>query len=283
MFVILSSVSSGPDDSPPVLELSCPVSSPLPGDAPLEPPVLGIVAGGRRSPGRSYKRQRSSRSGSKSQGEDEAEVGETPSSQPEAVHEVTPLGTPPALPLVGVGRRTSVLFKKAKNGARMAKNRCPPQQNGKTNGLDSTPSSPNPPSILALPPTHNASPEALSPSSHHLRSKSHSSDNQVHKQSSPPGGGGKDSRSRLPKGDAPSAFMVPFVFHRPDEWTTHSHRAGGRRPNKVSLLLESHREAVWALRGLRCRAPPKDFLLFLCSSVMFCSSAQPCRQNYSAV
>uniref|UniRef100_H3DBB9 Bromodomain and PHD finger containing 3 n=1 Tax=Tetraodon nigroviridis TaxID=99883 RepID=H3DBB9_TETNG len=180
----------GPDDSPPVLELSCPASSPLPGDAPLEPPVLGIVTGGRRSPGRSYKRQRSSRSGSKSQGEDEAEVGETPSSQPEAVHEVTPLGTPPALPLVGVGRRTSVLFKKAKNGARMAKNICPPQQNGKTcedktNGVDSTPSSPNPSNVPTLPPTPSASPEALSPSSHRLRSKSHSSDNQVHKHPSP--------------------------------------------------------------------------------------------------
>uniref|UniRef100_A0A3B3UY28 Bromodomain and PHD finger containing 3 n=1 Tax=Poecilia latipinna TaxID=48699 RepID=A0A3B3UY28_9TELE len=99
-------------------------------DAPLEPPVLGIVTGGQRSPGRSYKRQRSSRSGSKSQGEDEAEVGETPSSQPEAVHEVTPLGSPPALPLVGVGRRTSVLFKKAKNGAR--KNKSSQWQNGKT-------------------------------------------------------------------------------------------------------------------------------------------------------
>lgn len=199
IFVTLPSFFCGPDDCPPVLELSCPVSSPLPGDAPLEPPVLGIVTGGRRSPGRSYKRQRSSRSGSKSQGEDEAEVGETPSSQPEAVHEVTPLGTPPALPLVGVGRRTSVLFKKAKNGARMAKNRCPPQQNGKTcegktNGLDSTP---NPSNVLTLPPTPNVSPEALSPSSHQLRSKSHSSDNQVHKHSSPPGGGGKDNRSHF--------------------------------------------------------------------------------------
>lgn len=201
IFMILLSLVCGPDNSPPVLELSCPASSPLPGDAPLEPPVLGIVTGGRRSPGRSYKRQRSSRSGSKSQGEDEAEVGETPSPQPEAVHEVTPLGTPPALPLVGVGRRTSVLFKKAKNGARMAKNRGPPQQKGKTcdektNGLDSTPSSPNP---ATLPPIPNASPEALSPSSHHLRSKSHSSDNQVHKHSSAPGGGGggKDNRSHF--------------------------------------------------------------------------------------
>ena len=189
-----------PDDSPPVLELTCPVSSPLPGDAPLEPPVLGIVTGGRRSPGRSYKRQRSSRSGSKSQGEDEAEVGETPSSQPEAVHEVTPLGTPPTLPIVGVGRRTSVLFKKAKNGARMAKTKSPPQQNGKTsveksNGLDSTPASPNSPSvtnITTLPPTPNASPTPPSPSSHHLRSRGHSSESEVDKPP-PPTREGEDS------------------------------------------------------------------------------------------
>lgn len=182
-----------PDDSPPVLELTCPVSSPLPGDAPLEPPVLGIITGGRRSPGRSYKRQRSSRSGSKSQGEDEAEVGETPSSQPEAVHEVTPLGTPPTLPLVGVGRRTSVLFKKAKNGARMAKNKSPPQQNGKmsedkTNGLDSNPTNPNSPSVpnIILPPTPNASPTPPSPSSHHLRSRGLSSEIEADKQPPPP-------------------------------------------------------------------------------------------------
>ncbi|XP_068170849.1 bromodomain and PHD finger-containing protein 3 isoform X2 [Antennarius striatus] len=186
--------NSGTDDSPPVLELSCPVSSPLPGDAPLEPPVLGIVTGGRRSPGRSYKRQRTSRSGSKSQGEDEAEVGETPSSQPEAVHEVTPLGTPPTPPLVGVGRRTSVLFKKAKNGARMAKNRSPPRQNGKasddkTNGLERTPARPNSPSvtnITTLPPTPSASPTPQSPSSHHLRSRGHSSESEAEKLPPPP-------------------------------------------------------------------------------------------------
>lgn len=171
------------DDSPPVLELTCPVSSPLPGDAPLEPPVLGIVTGGQRSPGRSYKRQRSSRSGSKGQGEDEAEVGETPSSQPEAVHEVTPLGTPPTLPLIGVGRRTSVLFKKAKNGAR--KNKSSQWQNGKTsnektNGLDSTAVHPSSPSvnITTLPPTPNASPSPSSPSSHHLRSRGPSSESE---------------------------------------------------------------------------------------------------------
>ncbi|MEQ2187643.1 hypothetical protein GOODEAATRI_006773 [Goodea atripinnis] len=184
------------DDSPPVLELTCPVSSPLPGDAPLEPPVLGIVIGGQRSPGRSYKRQRSSLRGSKSQGEDEAEVGETPSSQPEAVHEVTPLGTPPTLPLVGVGRRTSVLFKKAKNGAR--KNKCSQWQNGKTsdektNGLDGTAVHPNSPSvnITTLPPTPNASPEPSSPSSHQLRSRGPSSESEHDKPPAPPKEEGK--------------------------------------------------------------------------------------------
>lgn len=179
--------NSGKDDAPPMLELTCPVSSPLPGDAPLEPPVLGIVQGGSRSPGRSYKRQRSSRSGSKSQGEDEAEVGETPSSQQEAVHEATPLGTPPTPPMVGVGRRTSVLFKKAKNGVRMAKNKTTIQQNGKeaegkTNGLDSFTTSPKSPGVtnVNLPLTPNASPRAASPS-HHLRSRRQSSDTEADK------------------------------------------------------------------------------------------------------
>ncbi|XP_056131089.1 bromodomain and PHD finger-containing protein 3 [Lampris incognitus] len=173
----------GIDDSPPVLELTCPVSSPLPGDAPLEPPVLGIVTGGRRSPGRSYKRQRSVRNGSKSQGEDEAEVGETPCSQPEAIHEVTPLGTPPTPPLVGVGRRTSVLFKKAKNGARQAKTKTPLQQNGKTsedkaNGLNSRPASPNSPSMTSIS-TPTPTPTPPSPSSHHLRSRGYSTESEA--------------------------------------------------------------------------------------------------------
>lgn len=174
---------SNQDDAPPVLELTCPVSSPLPGDAPLEPPDLSIASGGRRSPGRSYKRQRSSRSGSKSQGEDEAEVAETRSSQQEAVHEATPLGTPPSEPIVGVGRRTSVLFKKAKNGVRMTKNKA--QQNGKEseekmNGLDSSPASPKSPSLtnVNLPPTPSATPPSPP---HHLRSRGHSLDKEAEK------------------------------------------------------------------------------------------------------
>lgn len=233
-----------------MLELTCPVSSPLPGDAPLEPPVLGIVPGGRRSPGRSYKRQRSSRAGGKSQAEDEAEVGETPSSQQEAVHEVTPLGTPPTLPLVGVGRRTSVLFKKAKNGARLVRNKSPPQQNGKasegkTNGLENSPASPSPPSVtnvMTLPPTPSASPAPPSPSSHHLRSRGPSSESEADKLPPPPGEGGKDkvdpfnvAREILKKSIFVSISLVSSA--RPDKWKEHLCRPPPRRrqTTKVSI------------------------------------------------
>uniref|UniRef100_A0AAV2M7Y2 Bromodomain and PHD finger-containing protein n=1 Tax=Knipowitschia caucasica TaxID=637954 RepID=A0AAV2M7Y2_KNICA len=171
------------DDVPPVLELTCPVSSPLPGDAPLEPPDLSITSGGQRSPGRSYKRQRSSRGNSKSHREEEAEVAETRSSQQEAEHEATPLGSPPSLSVVGVGRRTSVLFKKAKNGVRMAKNvmsQSGKESGGKANGLDSAPGSPLSADVtnVDLPPT--PSPTPPSPS-HRLRSRGHSSYHEAEK------------------------------------------------------------------------------------------------------
>ncbi|CAB1314675.1 unnamed protein product [Coregonus sp. 'balchen'] len=166
-------------------------STPETGDAPPEPPFLGLVTTGRRSPGRSYKRQRTSRSGGNGRSDDDAEVGETPTpcKQEEASQEVSPLETPSppnnACPLVGVGRRTSVLFKKAKNGARLAKNKAAQLQNGgttegKTNGLDHTPTIPKPPSVTTLsnpapPPTHS------SPSSHNLRSRGSSSDSEGEK------------------------------------------------------------------------------------------------------
>ena len=168
------------DGSPPLLELPGPVSSPLPGDAPLEPPVLGVAPGGRRSPGRSYKRQRSARSGGKGPGEDEAEVGETACPQPEAVHEVTPLGRAgpapppvPATPLAGVGRRTSILFKKAKNGARLpGKSKASPAED-RVNGLDGADApSPAMPTFTPLP---------SFPSPHHLRSRGPSSDGEPEK------------------------------------------------------------------------------------------------------
>ncbi|XP_041743414.2 bromodomain and PHD finger-containing protein 3 isoform X5 [Coregonus clupeaformis] len=185
---LTSASTPGKDDSPPTLEPSCPASSPLPGDAPPEPPVLGLVAAGRRSPGRSYKRQRSSLSGGKGLSDDDAEVGETatPCKQKEDSQKVSPLQTPSpptnACPLVGVGRRTSVLFKKAKNGARLAKIRAAQLQyvgtnEGKTNGLDSSLTITNPPSESDLS-TSTPPPTPSSPSSHRLRSRGPSSDSE---------------------------------------------------------------------------------------------------------
>lgn len=176
------------DASPPTLEPSCPASSPLQGDAPPEPPVLGLVTAGRRSPGRSYKRQRSSPSGGKGQSDDDAEVEETatPCKQKEDSQKFSPSQTPSpptnACPLIGVGRRTSVLFKKAKNGARLAKIRAAQLQyvgttEGKTNGLDSSPTITKPPSETALS-TPAPPPTPSSPSSHRLRSRGPSSDSE---------------------------------------------------------------------------------------------------------
>lgn len=184
---VTSASTPGTDDFPPVLEPTCPASSPLPGDAPPEPPILGIVTGGRRSPGRSYKRQMSTRSVSKGQEDEEvSEVVETPCPQTQAVHVVSSLGTPPTPPLVGVGRRTSVLFKKAKNGARLAKNKAPPAQNvdnseGKTNGLDSPTTIP--PSVTTL---SASTPTPTSSSVHQLRSRGPSSDCEAEKPLHPP-------------------------------------------------------------------------------------------------
>lgn len=120
-------------------------------------------------------------------------MGETPFSQPEAVHEVTPLGTPPTLTVAGVGRRTSVLFKKAKNGARIVKNKSTPLQNGKTteektSGLDTTLVSPDSISenTTTLPPTPNTSPTPASPSSHRLRSRGPSSESEAGNPPAPP-------------------------------------------------------------------------------------------------
>uniref|UniRef100_A0A8C8JKA4 Bromodomain and PHD finger containing, 3a n=1 Tax=Oncorhynchus tshawytscha TaxID=74940 RepID=A0A8C8JKA4_ONCTS len=183
---LTSASTPGKDASPPTLESSCPASSPLPGDAPPEPPVLGLVTAGRRSPGRrspgrSYKRQRSSPSGGKGQSDDDAEVEETatPCKQKEDSEKFSPSQTPSpptnACPLIGVGRRTSVLFKKAKNGARLAKIRAAQLQyvgttEGKTNGLDSSPTIIKPPSETALS-TPAPPPTPSSPSSHCLRSR----------------------------------------------------------------------------------------------------------------
>uniref|UniRef100_A0A8C7PRA3 Bromodomain and PHD finger containing, 3a n=1 Tax=Oncorhynchus mykiss TaxID=8022 RepID=A0A8C7PRA3_ONCMY len=215
---LTSASTPGKDASPPTLESSCPASSPLPGDAPPEPPVLGLVTAGRRSPGRSYKRQRSSPSGGKRQSDDDAEVEETatPCKQKEDSEKFSPSQTPSpptnACPLIGVGRRTSVLFKKAKNGARLAKIRAAQLQyvgttEGKTNGLDSSPTIIKPPSETAPPPTPS------SPSSHRLRSRGPSSDSEGDNVPPPPKRSrGKPALAKVPESQNGGSgdMLLPF-------------------------------------------------------------------------
>uniref|UniRef100_A0A8B9HB36 Bromodomain and PHD finger containing, 3a n=1 Tax=Astyanax mexicanus TaxID=7994 RepID=A0A8B9HB36_ASTMX len=117
-------------------ESSCPTSSPLPADAPPNAPMFCLETGGTTTPSQSGKRQvgrgrvrARGRGHSEAAGQTEVEEekllkenGEIACLQEaEPVNGVSSLESPPASPVLGVGRRTSVLFKKAKNGARKRK------------------------------------------------------------------------------------------------------------------------------------------------------------------
>uniref|UniRef100_A0A3Q0S260 Bromodomain and PHD finger containing 3 n=1 Tax=Amphilophus citrinellus TaxID=61819 RepID=A0A3Q0S260_AMPCI len=102
--------------SPPTLEPTGPAPPPRQGDAPLEPPTLRPITGEPQS--HSYPCKPSS--------------PPTLHSEGQAVTNGLPeLGVPPRPMTGGVGRRTSVLFKKAKNGAKLFKARDNPLLNGK--------------------------------------------------------------------------------------------------------------------------------------------------------
>ncbi|KAG5275298.1 hypothetical protein AALO_G00145840 [Alosa alosa] len=143
--------------TPPPTTPSCPASSPLPGDAPPLAPSLGPESTGTHTPGthtgtrtagrpegtdtagtptgthtqgtrlaarsrgRGRRRVEGQGVGSDKAETPQAEVGETPN-LPEGGENGLPYSTVPSVATVmGVGRRTSVLFKKAKNGARQRK------------------------------------------------------------------------------------------------------------------------------------------------------------------
>lgn len=103
------------------------------------------------------------------------------SPQEDAVNRVSTADSPSDSPKMGVGRRTSILFKKAKNGARLTKDKTVLLQNGvgKAENDHTTPAK-----LLSAPPA----PKSPSPSSHQLRSRGLStcSDNEGEKAHSPP-------------------------------------------------------------------------------------------------
>lgn len=154
-------------------EPTCPASSPLPGDAPPNPPMFNLETGKTTTPGQSNKPgSRRQRGKAKERGHSEDQTveeenchtkkheAEASSQQEEAFNTVSSRESSSASPKMGVGRRTSVLFKKAKNGARLTKEKSVLLQNGVSkveNGV--------------TPLEHNIQSKSSSPSPHQLRSR----------------------------------------------------------------------------------------------------------------
>lgn len=127
--------------SPPTLEPTGPAPPPRQGDAPLEPPTLRPITGEPQS--HSYPCKRLKMDGDLSNSATEnihcTSAQERSASPPPSLHSegqavtngLPELGVPPRPTTGGVGRRTSVLFKKAKNGAKLFKARDNPLLNGK--------------------------------------------------------------------------------------------------------------------------------------------------------
>uniref|UniRef100_A0A8C9SV44 Bromodomain and PHD finger containing 3 n=1 Tax=Scleropages formosus TaxID=113540 RepID=A0A8C9SV44_SCLFO len=127
------SSSSTPDKEdlkatpPPTLEPTGPALSPPHGEAPQDPPTLRPVTTDPRTHGRAHKRLKSASDAS------DGALGEEAVCLPNKggiANGRTSHEPPPALPAVGVGRRTAILFKKAKNGAKALRDRDGPVQNG---------------------------------------------------------------------------------------------------------------------------------------------------------
>ncbi|KAJ8395121.1 hypothetical protein AAFF_G00035770 [Aldrovandia affinis] len=138
---------------PPTLEPTSPALSHPQGDTPQDPPTLRPAMGEPRAPGHLHKRLKAdgegTGGGSSSQGTGSSNctgaAGEEQQQQqqqqcpPSEGRMVNGVSAPPApSPAIGVGRRTSVLFKKAKNGAKLLKDKESPLQNGAAGGEDAT-------------------------------------------------------------------------------------------------------------------------------------------------
>ncbi|XP_061123641.1 bromodomain and PHD finger-containing protein 3 [Syngnathus typhle] len=146
--------------SPPTLEPTGPAPPPRLGDTPLEPPTLRPIT--KEPLLSSWPSKRRKLVGILTDNDTElidCTKAQEMSPPPPSLHSkgrvmangLTDLSTPTRPLAVGVGRRTSVLFKKAKNGAKLFRDNALP--NGKGSQDDSTstsPSAPNTPSTTPL-------------------------------------------------------------------------------------------------------------------------------------
>ncbi|KAG7456507.1 bromodomain and PHD finger-containing protein 3-like isoform X1 [Solea senegalensis] len=148
--------------SPPTLEPTGPAPPPRRGDTPLEPPTLRPIVGEPQSPSWPCKRLKMDSDLSDSATENnictktQKQSVSTPPilhSEGQAVANGLPEpGVPPRPTVGGVGRRTSVLFKKAKNGAKLFRDRDSSLLNGKGLTDDSTSNTPSAPNSTASTP-----------------------------------------------------------------------------------------------------------------------------------
>ncbi|KAM4737689.1 bromodomain and PHD finger-containing protein 3 [Anableps anableps] len=162
-----NSLSLDKDDlkstSPPRLEPRGPSPPPRRGDAPLEPPTLRPMTGEAQSPSWACKRLKmeSDHSNSASENINCTKARERCATPPPTLHkegQVVANGLPvlcasPRPASGGVGRRTSVLFKKAKNGAKLCRERDNPVLNGKGLQDENTSSNPTAPNSTTSSPS----------------------------------------------------------------------------------------------------------------------------------
>ncbi|XP_016143939.1 bromodomain and PHD finger-containing protein 3-like isoform X1 [Sinocyclocheilus grahami] len=180
-----------------VQEPTCPASSPLPGDAPPNPPMFCLEAGRTTTAQSNKTGSRKQRAKGKERGLKENHdqtleedknfhtKEQDPSTQEDAVIRVSSTETPSDSPKMGVGRRTSILFKKAKNGTRLAKDKPVLLQNGVSKAENVASSEQTTPAKLL---SASPAPKSPSPSPHQLRSRGLStcSDSEGEKAHSPP-------------------------------------------------------------------------------------------------
>lgn len=156
-------------------EPACPATSPLPGDAPPNPPLFCLETGRTTTPAQSNKpgsrkqrakgKDRSLRENhNQTPKEDENFHTKENDSSPQE-DRVCSAKNQSDSPKIGVGRRTSILFKKAKNGARPTKDKPVLLPNGVSKAQNGASQEQN---TQAKAPS---TPKPVSPSPHQLRSR----------------------------------------------------------------------------------------------------------------
>ncbi|KAK2897928.1 bromodomain and PHD finger-containing protein 3 isoform X1 [Channa argus] len=143
--------------SPPTLEPTGPAPPPRQGDTPLDPPTLRPITGESKSPSWPCKRLKMDSDLSDSTAEEihckkaQEQLPILHSEGQAVANGLSEHSNPRQLSTGGVGRRTSVLFKKAKNGAKLFRDRDNSLLNGKGLQVENTSNTKEPNSTASTP------------------------------------------------------------------------------------------------------------------------------------